>query len=278
MSRSAIKDGQAFDAERTRGTLADFRRDGFCVIGGVLDSEEVAALREATDHYMDDEAAIAGGYVQGDHLLRHTNELDPIFLDLLAREPIYSLMEALFGEGFQQCGANVLRSGRGVAIEHWHGDDGLFFPLPDDVPRHDPRIQMPVYWLTVQMALTDIERIEHGPTQYVPGSHYSGRNAPENGTPEFEGRGPESIYCKAGDIYLHDPQCWHRGAPNDSDRVRYLLQSQYGASWGFHRYNAYIRHSMPDELMDGADERLVRLIGPQRRHPEKRYVSKTYHK
>ena len=135
---------------------------------------------------------------------------------------------------------------------------------------------MPVYWLTVQMALTDIERIEHGPTQYVPGSHYSGRNAPENGTPEFEGKGPESIYCKAGDIYLHDPQCWHRGAPNDSDRVRYLLQSQYGASWGFHRYNAYIRHSMPDELMDGADKRLRDLIGPQRRHPEQRYVSDNY--
>ena len=276
MSRSAIKDGQPFDAERTQEILADFRRDGFCVIGGVLDSEEAAAIREATDHYMDDEAAIAGGYVQRDHLLRHTNELDPIFLDLLAREPIYSLMEALFGEGFQQCGANVLRSGRGVAIEHWHVDDGLFFPLPDDVPRHDPRILMPVYWLTVQMALSDIERIEHGPTQYVPGSHYSGRNAPDNGTPEFEGRGPQSIYCKAGDIYLHDPQCWHRGAPNDSDRVRYLLQSQYGASWGFHRYNAYIRHRMPEELMDGADKRLRDLIGPQRRHPERRYVTDDY--
>lgn len=278
MSRSAIRAGRPFDAERTERILADFRRDGFCVIGGVLDAEEVAALREATDRYMADEATIAGGYVQDDRILRHVNELDPIFLDLLVREPIHSLMATLFGNRMQQCGMNVLRSGRGVAIEHWHVDDDLFFPLPDDVPRHDPRIRMPVYWLTVQMALSDIERIEHGPTQYVPGSHYSGRKPRREGPPEFEGRGPQSIYCKAGDIYLHDPQCWHRGAPNDSDRVRYLLQSQYGSEWGFLRYNAYIRHAMAPELMDGASERLLRLIGPQRRHAEKRYVSKDYFK
>ncbi len=278
MSRSAIRAGRPFDAERTERILADFRRDGFCVIGGVLDEEEVAALREATDRYMADEATIAGGYVQDDRILRHVNELDPIFLDLLVREPIHSLMATLFGNRMQQCGMNVLRSGRGVAIEHWHVDDDLFFPLPDDVPRHDPRIRMPVYWLTVQMALSDIERIEHGPTQYVPGSHYSGRKPQREGTPEFEGNGPQSIYCKAGDIYLHDPQCWHRGAPNDSDRVRYLLQSQYGSEWGFLRYNAYIRHAMPPELMAGASERLLRLIGPQRRHAEKRYVSEDYFK
>ena len=147
MSRSAIKEGQPFGAERTAGLLADFRRDGFCVIGGVLDADEVAALREATDRYMADQATIAGGYSQRGHILRHTNELDPIFLDLLVREPIYGLMAALFGDRMQQCGMNVLRSGRGVAIEHWHVDDGLFFPLPDGVPRHDPRILMPVYAL-----------------------------------------------------------------------------------------------------------------------------------
>ena len=264
MSGSAIKEGKPFAKERTLGILADFRRDGFCVIGGVLDQDEVTALREATDHYMADEVAVPSRYVEPNHMLRHINELDPIFLNLLVRDPIYSLMEALFGEGMQQCGMNVLRSGRGVAIENWHVDDALFFPLPDDVPRHDPRILMPVYWLTVQMALSDIERIEHGPTQYVPGSHYSGRNAPENGTLEFEGSGPQSIYCKAGDIYLHDPQCWHRGAPNNSDRARYLLQAQYGASWGFQRYNAYIQHDMPEKLMDGANARLRGLVGPRR--------------
>ena len=40
------------------------------------------------------------------------------------------------------------------------------------------------------MALTDIDTIDQGPTQYVPGSHYSGRNPNDQDHPEFEGRGP----------------------------------------------------------------------------------------
>ena len=79
---------------------------------------------------------------------------------------------------------------------------------------------MPVMWITVQVALTDIESIEHGPTQYVPGSHYSGRTPNDQENPVFDGIGPVSAFSKAGDIYLQDPMCWHRGAPNTSDRTR----------------------------------------------------------
>ena len=46
---------------------------------------------------------------------------------------------------------------------------------------------------------------EHGPTQYVPGSHYSGRPPGSLENPEFEGQGPKSIYCRAGDIYFSRP-------------------------------------------------------------------------
>ena len=104
---------------------------------------------------------------------------------------------------------------------------------------------MPVLWFTVQVPLTDIETVEQGPTQYVPGSHYSGRTVdrvrpsghPRSDTvtfdadeePEFEGRGPVSMLCKAGDIYLQDPMTWHRGGPNTSDRTRYLLQLIYAS-------------------------------------------------
>ncbi len=263
----------AFDAETTARILGEFRRDGFAIVRDALVPSELQAIRERTDDLMADQRTIDAGYVEKDHILRHTNELDSCFVDLLGCEPIYSLMLALFGEGMQQCGMNVLRSGRGTAIDTWHVDDELFFPLPDDVPRHDPRIQMPVFWLTVQVPLSDIELPEHGPTQYVPGSHYSGRrpDADPAGEPEFEGRGPDSVFCRVGDFYLHDPQCWHRGAPNRSDRVRYLLQSQYGAAWGFPRYNAYISHRMPDDLMARADRRARGLIGQARINPEERY-------
>lgn len=271
MKRTPIQEGHPFDEERTREIIRDFKRDGFVLIPGVLEPDEMTALREMTDALFIDPAAIEAGYVQKAFILRHTNELDPIFCDLLIREPILSLMEAIFGPGCQQCGMNVLRTDRTNAIDRWHVDDALFFPLPDDVPRHDPRIDMPILWLTVQVALTDIESIEYGPSQYVPGSHYSGRHPAKTETPEFEGRGPVSVLCRAGDIYLHNSQCWHRGTPNRSDRVRYLLQQQYGPRWAFPRYNAYIQYKVSEHLLEGAGERLLRVLGDHRFHPETRY-------
>jgi ectoine hydroxylase-related dioxygenase (phytanoyl-CoA dioxygenase family) len=106
-------------------------------------------------------------------------------------------------------------------------DDVLEFPLPEDIARFDPRIRMPVFWLTVQVALSDIETEAHGPTQFVPGSHYSGRRPPTQENPTFEGRGPVPVFCKAGDIYLTNHQCWHRGAPNQTERPRDLITNAY---------------------------------------------------
>ncbi len=95
---------------------------------------------------------------------------------------------------------------------------------------------MPVLWFTVQVALSDIETLAHGPTQYVPGSHYSGRQPPAQDNLSFEGQGPRSVFCKAGDIYLTNHQTWHRGAPNTSGSIRYVLQVQYAQRWADNRF------------------------------------------
>ena len=272
MSRTPIQAGEPFTTDRTQAIIADFRRDGYVIIPGVLQPEEVAALKDRTDALMADPEMTEEGYVERNFILRHCNELDPIFCDLLIREPILGLMEAIFGPRCQQCGMNVLRTDETNAIERWHVDDALFFPLPENVSRHDPRIEMPILWLTVQVALTDIDEAANGPTEYVPGSHYSGRQPADDGTThEFEGKGAVQVYCKAGDIYLHNSQCWHRGTPNTSGRVRYLLQQQYGPRWAFPRYNAYINYEVSEHLLEGANEKLLEVLGDHRFCPEQRY-------
>jgi ectoine hydroxylase-related dioxygenase (phytanoyl-CoA dioxygenase family) len=95
---------------------------------------------------------------------------------------------------------------------------------------------MPVIWLSVQIPLTDIECVENGPTQFVPGSQYSGRQPENRDDLQFAGRGAISVLCRAGDIYLQNHQCWHRGAPNVSDRTRYVLQLQFGQRWAVRRF------------------------------------------
>ena len=180
---------------------------------------------------------------------------------MLVREPILSLAEAILGRDCKFCGQNVLRNPKGMAITNWHVDDMVECPLPDDVPRHDPRIHMPVHWLTIQMALGDIDTVEDGPTQFVPSSQYSGRHPNSQENPEFEGNGPVSVLCKAGDIYLQNNQCWHRGGPVLSDRTRYILQSQYAARWAFTRFGEYNRVPVPEPVLQQADEHIRRILG-----------------
>ena len=282
MGNSPILSGKPFSEEKTTQIAQQFFRDGFVHIPGVLTEDEVTALREKTDAFFNDpELAERTNpdladvrYIQmGTHadssetlpfILRNTIELDPIFRDMLLREPILSLAEAIVGKNCKFCGQNMLRNLPGLSISNWHVDGAVHFPVSDEMPRHDPRLRMPVMWFTVQMALNDIDSIDEGPTQYVRGSHYSGRhpNDPEN--PEFEGNKPVSIYCKAGDIYLQDPQCWHRGAPNLSDKTRYILQSQYAANWAYWRFSLCNGVPVPEDALQNASDQLLSLLGRSR--------------
>ncbi len=286
MANSPILKGEPFSEEKTAQIAEQFFRDGFVHIPGVLTGKEVAALREKTDELFAD-AQLAERtnpeladvrYIQmGAHavsgeslpfILRNTIELDQIFRDMLLREPILSLAESIVGKDCKFCGQNVLRNLPGLSIDRWHVDGSIHFPVSDEMPRHDARLRMPVMWFTVQIALSDIDSIEEGPTQYVRCSHYSGRHPngadSSHGEPEFEGNKPVSVFCKAGDIYLQDPQCWHRGAPNLSNKTRYILQSQYAAYWAYWRFSLCNSVPVPENALQSASDRLLNLLGRSR--------------
>jgi ectoine hydroxylase-related dioxygenase (phytanoyl-CoA dioxygenase family) len=218
--------------------VEEFFREGCVLVPGVLDPETVTALRAKTDFFAADPSTLDKHktYAGTAFVLRFCHELDPLFAEVAAREAILSLAGAVLDSGVAFNAMNVIRNEPGQAISRWHIDDVLEFPLPDDVPRFDARIRMPVTWLTVQVPLSDIDSLEHGPSQFVPGSHYSGRRPTGGESPEFEGHGPQSMLCKAGDVYLFNHQCWHRGAPNVSDRTRYVMQLQYAQRWADRRF------------------------------------------
>ena len=230
----------ALSNQQAMETIVDeFYREGSVLIPNVLSADEVDALRAKTDHY----AAIAEpgsrhySLAANAFVLRYCHELDPLFSAMMTHAPILQVVHAVLGADAKFNAMNVIRNGPGQAISRWHVDDLLEFPLPPEIARFDARIRMPVLWMTVQVALSDIDSLEHGPTQFVPTSHYSGRKP--NETLEFEGHGPQSLFCKAGDIYLTNHQTWHRGAPNLSERVRYLMQIQYAKGWADRRFNGF---------------------------------------
>lgn len=75
----------------------------------------------------------------------------------------------------------------------------------------------------------------------------------------FEGRGPVSIFCKAGDIYLQNNQCWHRGGPHRAERTRYLMQTQYAMQWAHTRFGEYNRVPVPDSVVARSSERVRKI-------------------
>ena len=236
---AVISSGESLSGEKIRRIVEEFSREGCALVPGVLSSAEIEAIRDVADDvalHPERYPAKHVSYAGDAFVVRHAREVDPIFDDVVTREPIRGIIEAVLGPGAVFNAMNVIRNEPGQAISVWHVDDVLEFPLPEEIARFEPRIRMPVLWLTVQCALSDIDAIEHGPTQYVPGSHYSGRHPVSQENPAFEGRGPVSVLCKAGDAYLTNHQCWHRGAPNTSDRVRYVMQIQYARQWADGRF------------------------------------------
>ena len=237
---SAVTVGQPFSEERNREIAEEFFREGCVLIPGVLTPEEVVALRDKTEFYFVHRDSLPPkhfSYAANAFVLRHGATLDPLFQEMITREPIHSLVAAVLGPQHRFNALNVIRNETGQAISYWHVDDVVEFPLPPEIPRFDARIQMPVFWFTVQVALSDINTLENGPTQYVPGSHYSGRHPMSKEDPIFEGQGPKAVLCKAGDIYFTNHQTWHRGAPNTSDRTRYVMQLQYAQRWADTRFS-----------------------------------------
>lgn len=216
--------------------VTEFHREGSVIVPNVFSRDECTNLRARLDALY---AAAGPGDIFSKIVYREPVIKDAFIRDLLVREPLLGIAQAVLGVNCKYVGSTAIRNGLNDAIDFWHIDLGgePEFPLPPDVPRHDPRITMPVLWFTFQIALSDIDCDDDGPTQFVPGSHYSGRMPSRNGTPEFEGRGPVSLLCKAGDMYLTNHQAWHRGSPNKSGKMRYLLQLQYGKRWAAIRFN-----------------------------------------
>ena len=263
---SRITRGEVLEPAKQAAVLETFYRDGYAMLPGVLSADEVAQLREIADYHIDHPGAAGDrGYaapVYTAMVLRCTQSLHRAFCDMLVREPFLSLGEAICGANAGFCGQNVIRSEKGTAVSKWHIDDILEFPLPEEIPRHDARMKMPVFWFSFQIALSDIESVEHGPTQLVPGSHYSGRDVPQDTeNMAFEGRKPIPIFCKAGDVYLFNHQTWHRGMVNQSDRRRYLMQNQYCKAWGVYRFSAKDAIcNLPAEDFRGASPRMLKLV------------------
>jgi Phytanoyl-CoA dioxygenase (PhyH) len=243
--------------------IEQFHRDGFLVVQDVLPADLVKQLKADLDEQLGDEN-------QPDvkaELWHRMFEISDANLRLFDRDPIASFAEHLIGDDRPAFGPdhvhvihnNSFRTRKGQGISGWHQDEPPYYVVTGGEP--PTNVRLPVLLFTCNYYLTDVTSLEHGPTQFVPGSHLFG--APPPATVEGS-RWESSIveaYGGAGTAVMFSCQTWHRGAPNQSDRTRYVTQVSYAHRTIGHRFWPFMNYVMPEHVYADANPRLRRLLG-----------------
>jgi ectoine hydroxylase-related dioxygenase (phytanoyl-CoA dioxygenase family) len=251
----------------TEAQVERFHRDGYLVLPEILTESEVAALRAGVERAFaawSEEADLYGETMQRIWRPRMF-EHGPEFEALIDHPGVIDLVEAILGSDCHLIANSALRTGPGDGISSWHADETVRFPRPKGVPL-DPRIPVPCFVANFNYYLCDVDE-ELGPTQFIPGSHRSGRSPdPDDmdaeGNPAYEGRGVYSAAGPAGTAVLWHDQIWHRGAPNRSQaRTRWVQQAPYARRFIAQRFYPFINYHLPEAILERANPRRKRLLG-----------------
>lgn len=248
-----------------------FHRDGFLFLKGVLQPGFVQRLRADFDRIVEEDGESLGP--ERPMILRNRMfERSRAALQLFDLEPIVTFAEQLVAANCHVFHNNFFRTAAGGGFSQWHQDDDAHYLVTHGTA--PTNVRLAVLFFTCNYFLTDAESVEHGTTQLVPGSHLFGRRPPGaeaselpvgSGVKTLDGtEWSEKVFTAcgpAGSVILFNNQTWHRGAPNVSDRVRYVAQVSYGRRVIGHRYFPYMNYRMPEEVYRDASPRLKRLLG-----------------
>jgi len=262
---------QHTDAATLEDWIARFHRDGFLFLEGLLQPDYVETLKNEFDRVVEedrDQIDLTKPLILRNRMFERSRAALALF-DL---EPIVTFAEQLVAKNCHVFHNNFFKTRNGGGFSHWHQDDDAHFLVTHGQAPHN--IHLPVLFFTCNYFLTDADSVQNGTTQLVPGSHRFGQRPPGaeanekpvgSGVKTLEGTEWENrvfTACgPAGSVVLFNNQTWHRGAPNVSDRIRYVGQVSYGRRVIGHRYYPYMNYQMPEHVYQDVSPRLKRLLG-----------------
>ena len=260
-------------AEPAPEASAQIEREGYAVVPGAFEAEEVAALAAEIRSIFDARPAdlrLPRSPAQNDAFRYEMLNRSPLCQRAIGHRAILDVIEPLLGEDCHVIANTAWRNPpdpeEGPKGGPWHIDAGPHVPRPEGVP-WDDRIPYPVFAIGVHIYLEACP-LDCGPTGVIPGSHRSGRLAPFDSLfdPELkcDGVGVEPLLAEAGDVALFASDVWHRRMPTGpGDRGRFFLQAHYGRRDLAQRLRTTDRaHQLSPEAIERAtDERGKTVIG-----------------
>jgi len=244
--------------------LEQFNREGFLFIKSVLKPETVAQVKADLDAALAKTPDTKSKVVQ-----LHTRmfEVSPANVKLFETEPIVSFAEKAIAPDCHVIHNNNFISPKGGGISGWHQDDAPHYIVTSgEAPKN---VMLPCLLFTANYYLTDVDSIDEGPGQFVPGSHLFGKTPHMHAfvSKEDTMKGTEyedkvvSCLGPAGSVLIFNNQVWHRGAPVTSEKSRYMAQVSYARRIIGHKYFPFMNYQMPEHVYKDANPRLKRLLG-----------------
>jgi phytanoyl-CoA hydroxylase len=238
---------------------AQFERDGFLPVRGLLRQDEVESIKEVLAHYLRTGLHLLSGgqlpetdVVQVDGVLI---QLEPAVLSDKVRvsDPLYAARKVWNLYGNDTLVTGLIRDKRILGLvmgilgdEVWFFADkallkpphiGVEKPWHQDIPYFPFEPKEPYLHVAVWIAL-DEATAENGCMQYLPGSHRWGNLTTSTAWTETvshlavdEGRIDPSraiiVEAQPGDVVLHDGMVLHYSAPNRSSKPRWAFVLDY---------------------------------------------------
>lgn len=259
--------------ESLRKCVEFFHEHGYLVIPHVLTPKRCQQLRADLERDLEQQTPLKNQRIFFSYRMF---ERSPANLELFELEPVISFAEELIGDtedktvayqsgiGFSNSihvihnnSFVVTPQNQGLANSAWHQDDSLHVLSLDGQPLKNIRLNVLAF--TINFYLTDVMQVENGPTQVVPGSHLFGKAChPHLIDGDYQ---IQSCLAPMGSAVCFNNQVWHRGAPNISDKPRYITQVTYGKRLVGHKFYPFMNYQMPEHCLDNASPRLKQLLG-----------------
>ena len=224
----------------TQEQITSYQDKGYIGIEGVLNCEEVEALRRVTDEFVEKSRAVVESNavfdLEPDHSadspklrrLKSPVVQHQVYNRVLNHDRILDIVAQLIGERIRTNGDKLnMKSGEFGSPVEWHQDWAFYPHTNDDL-------------LAVGVCIDDMTE-ENGCLLVVPGSHkgpiydhhLDGHFAGAVTVDDFDYTAAEKIELKAGGISIHHVRTLHGSLPNTSPNPRRLLLLQYcaGDAW-----------------------------------------------
>ena len=224
---------------------------GFAVVPDIVGPDEVSDLRRAVDDALEtDRRRYEGRPGKEDFIALDLAHYGGPFLKLLDNE----ILDVLFG---QVLGSKwILYSYTSTVMRP--GSDQYTALIHTDMARQSGNYPLGVL---LTLALDDFTP-ENGATWYLPGSHLTHRDRPDE--EEFYANSVR-VTRRAGDGVFFNPRVWHAGGANTTNQVRSGLTIYGVRSFMKQRFD-FPRMIDPAHL-EGQSERVLRILGFDTRVP-----------